>query len=485
MVNMNFSLSEDGQHENSSSTGLIEYPYREIWLWKTRFWILLFVVPSAIAVTLNYFMGRLIFDQLSPDVQLKVVAIHFGVVFLYLCLLWVPHFLTFINWSLKVESTIIFIHNFFLLYFIWFIFPHEILKRILFQKKELIEKFGGNYDFGWYILIGLLLSGAMIHFFTSAASELSMAELPRQRTRKRKAVWLEGLFVVFVLVGFLVIEIWIFALQKSNLNLERPYEVFIEQIDRGQSNQSNQKIDIGAVSPEKPFGGYKTFPEAGAHFTAHVSVTAMSEQVSRQTTEHLPVIWLQLSALFAAALFIALFLFLSTGLANRMMLPILLGVTFHEMDLKGITFRAPTYFRHLWGAILSKFHFLTLGGGIFVFGVLITIVLLFWVSNYDIMQKVYQPDGLVLMAGIFVAWFGQFLFSLLSIEETYSDYFNKYIADHIMKLQGHMVFVGFGNLGKRVINRELSIKQHQFQSLRRSQKIVSPFLEYPAQETIY
>ncbi len=447
---------KDNQH---SQFKLTEQPYRNIPFWKSRFYFWLFVAPIAIAIVFNISVTRMVFDQLQLENWFYGIGIHAGALILYIWLLWVPHFLNYLNWHATTETVLIFLRNIALLLIVYVLFPHDIVMKILFPDSGRVQDFQSSYNLIWFL--GLLVIGfiSIWHYKTTAASEVGLAKLPKQRRKKRKAIWFEGFSILGVLIGFLVIELWVMAYHKTGRLERKPYHFFIEKLDRSQQEllqQENQnppafiiplhvapiyvEVFYRGISPENPP------PETA---TEHPSPVAKT--------------WYQITAWFAGSLFVALWLFLTAGLGNRVMLPTLISVTFHEMDIEGILFRAPTYLKHLWRAILMKFHFLTIGGGILVSLILLAAVFLIWIPNEAVFEKLFQPDGLVLIIGIFVAWFGQFLFSLLNIDETYGEYFNHYVANHLMQIQGHIVYVGYGNLGKRIVNRDLHYRWQKLQ----------------------
>ena len=139
---------------------------------------------------------------------------------------------------------------------------------------------------------------------------------------------------------------------------------------------------------------------------------------------------------------------------------ILIPVTFHERDVRGVILKA---YRYLWQfiqALTLKHPFLFIGGGAVV-GILLIIPLVFVsVDQFRYLKDlIIGTDQLIWTIGIFIAWFSPIVSALIHPDETFGDYFNKRLANLLMMVQGHKVIIGFGNLGKRVSDRE--VKQLQ------------------------
>ncbi len=175
----------------------------------------------------------------------------------------------------------------------------------------------------------------------------------------------------------------------------------------------------------------------------------------------------------------ALVFFLWACLPNRLLRATLIPVTFHERDVIGVLFKSHRYLYHFARAMLLKYPILLLGGLFLTVIFLLTPAILISADRLDIITKLAAADELILALGVFIAWFGPIALATVTPDETFGEYFNHRLANHIMMVQGHTVFIGFGSLGKRVVAREISelqAQQHEKNSPKAFFEVVTPDL---------
>ena len=378
-----------------------QYPLREKGdLARFLFYLILF--PSLTTAVLNTACGAMLFDVADPLHYLRTGIFHFIVCVTFLALLWIPAWMAIKNWPASIENGLIYIRNAILIIFILVILPHYLVLDFL--SKTTSAK---TYWYIYWFLSGALCLGylilSIIKLYKSAFRDIRAAETPQSRSHPNRWLWFDSLTLFAILMSIIFIELWFLGILGQNQFHWHPETVFV-----------------------LPPG-----------------------------TETTVVFEMKKMAWWCCATLTALVFFLWGCLGNRLMSTILIPVTFHERDVRGIVQKSYKYLRHFALALLLNHPFLVPGGLALTFIFLGTPIVFVSVDQYDLLNRLTEADQIILAIGVFFTWFSHLVISALNPDVTFAEYFNKRLASQLMMVQGHIVFLGFGSLGKRVVEREI------------------------------
>ena len=373
---------------------------------RLKFWLNLVIFPVTITVILATVFGSLIYGWAWRS--LLIAGLNFCALLAFIILLWVTEWLAIKEYSDKCEKAIYYGRNLLLLGIIVVMFPHAIVARFF---KNVQQSHGENISL--FVLLGIATLYFIMALFSlrkTALQDVQSGAKPRQRKHSQKWLWFETITFIVVLMGVLIIEFWFITAIGNDTSLPLfPHQIIVDD------------LKLNTLTP---------------------------------TTE------LRAIAVVASACLVSLIFFLWACLGNRLMKEILVPVTFHERDVKGVVFKA---YRYLWQfikAVLAKYSFLIVGGSLITFFILIAPLIFFIAKRYEFVKFIVGADQLIWTLGIFIAWFSPIVSSVVQPDETFGEFFNQRLANFLMMVQGHIVVIGFGSLGKRVVNREIRVLSH-------------------------
>lgn len=454
----------------------IEYPLREKWD-ILKFGLYLFVLPILVTVGITTFCGYFLFPDISIQHFWDVAGVHSVILFLLLFLLWIPAFFAIVNWKDWIERTIIFVRNVLGILFILFFFPHKVVYEFLAGKHPEIDIWS-RY---WAVVIGLLvvyLIFATLKTYRTAFKEILAGEKPQERKHPERLHWFDSMGFIFLLCTVIVIDLWTLStIGNNHLELDlyqNPIHTFLQREmppDSSRQSDSTKETASQNLRPNSSVDSlnaadFQSSPEAIELSSFQTTVEKTSSNVTQSQAKDSPeneekseeqmrsemrvITWL------TCAILSALIFFLSACLGNRLMNNILIPVTFHERDVRGVVQKAYRYLWHFGFAMLLKHPFLLIGGVLISLLFLTIPIILISIDRHGILYKLVQIDILILVVVISFAWFSPMTLAVVRPDETFGEYFNQRLANHLMMVQGHIVLFGFGSLGKRVLNREIT-----------------------------
>lgn len=435
---------EKSQKENPVDD--IEYPLREKWD-ILKFGLYLFALPILITVAVTSICGYFLFQDIPGQHFRSVAVVHSAILLILLLLLWIPAFFAIVNWKNWIERTIILLRNVLGIAFILFFFPHKVVYEFLAGKHPEIN----IWDRYWGVVLGLsliYLVFAALKTYRTAFKEILAGEKPRERKHPERLQWFDSMSFIFLLGAVIFIELWTLSTIGNNYIEFNPYQ-----------------------NPVHAFLQREMTPDStiAAQFQATNSTDPDEKSPEQIKCEMRVITWL------ACSILIALIFFLTACLGNRLVNNILVPVTFHERDVRGVVQKAYRYLWHFNLAILLKHPFLLIGGVLISFIFLSIPIILISIDRHDILNTLVQVDLLILVIVISFAWFSPMTLAVVRPDETFGEYFNQRLANHLMMVQGHIVLFGFGSLGKRVLNREISkMLNHKEEKKSRFLEVVTP-----------
>ncbi len=474
---------------NDSTSNRIEHPLRQEHDWnKCLFYIALW--PSILTCFFSFLCAFLLSPDVPKQAFIRLSGFHFFSLLIFLFLLWTPSALAVLNWNQRFETLIVTLRSIFLVVIVVLLIPHGLLGDFL------------NFDESgrplWRIywgLIGLLSITYLIFSFRNnqrtATREVRMATDPQGRKHPDRWLWFDNNSVFLVLLAVIVVEFWFMrGLNKGSLDFSS-FEYLIRQ-----SSRLFEKTPV--PSPDSPFitrttperystesispvetsradsseltitlrsqaGETIRFPiirDTTLHFldslragsgweSAEISLRRTKTQpYSRQLLHNL--------TLLCCSMLCGLFFFILACIPNRLMKATLIPVTFHERDVQGIVFKSYRYLYHFFWAILLKYPYLVVGGIILTIAFLATPAILTIANRLDILHDILAADEIILMFGVLIAWLSPIAFAVVTPDETFGEYFNVRLANQIMMVKNHIIFIGYGSLGMRVVDREIN-----------------------------
>ncbi|MCK6619325.1 MAG: hypothetical protein HUU32_12135 [Calditrichaceae bacterium] len=417
---MNASHSE--KQSRNGNPDEFQYPLREPGD-RLRFYGYLFLLPIAMALLIQGICGYLLFPALSWQHLAGVTLAHGLVLGLFLFLLWIPVRLTILDWNDKVENFIIYLRSIVLLLLILALFPHDLAQHFLAGRQPTRD-----LSLAYWVFIGLLpliyleLTRRKLHY--TAFRDIRTAADPRRRRYSERWVWYEAISFFTLLLSLVVVELWFSATLGTGKFVLQPAIFFIQK----GSMAGNIKIQM------------------------------------------------EMLAWFCSSFISGLIFFLSACLGNRLIGRILIPVTFHERDMRGIIQKTYRYLWHFLSAMLFKQPFLLVGGFAITLIFLGTPIVFVAVGHHEILSGFTEADQIILALVVFVAWFSPLTLSAVHPDETFGEYFNRRLADLLMVIQGHLVVIGFGSLGKRVLEREVRLMLREDHQDKSFMEVVTPDL---------
>jgi len=160
-----------------------------------------------------------------------------------------------------------------------------------------------------------------------------------------------------------------------------------------------------------------------------------------------------------ASLLIVLLLMLWSVVPYHLIRTVLLNPAFHDTlaRLRYTIMRSGSYTWQYIRALLNS-HPIIFGGGVVLTIILLASPLILKSAlRIDLLAGLIEPDIILFGLGLFIAWFSPMVLAANHADETFGEYFNQRLADSIITIQNHTIIVGYGNLGKRVTDRELQL----------------------------
>jgi len=394
----------------------IEYPLRQNWD-SLKFSFYLIVIPALFTAAIAFLFAWLLFPKISIQYIFAISILHYFVLRLFLLLLWTPMALTILNWPDWIETSIVAARTSILVAAMVILFPHALIREFIIGGDEAPQPLWTLYKIFFASGIGIYLVFAYFNNRRTAFRDVRMATAPQGRKYSERWLWFDAGAQVLVLFAVIIIEIWIFAIIGNGEFEFFPYQRFMR---------------------------------------AQPDMTELS--------------WL------CAGILCAMIYFLWACLPNRLMKSTLAPLTFHERDVEGLLFKSHRYLRHFVTAMLLKHPILLVGGVILTALFLAMPTILTRAGHTNMLAQIMQADEIIFALGVFIAWFVPIALAAVKPDETFGEYFDHRLANHIMMVQGHTVLIGYGDLGRRALDREINQMQILPQPRKMFFEIVSPDL---------
>ncbi|RMG32469.1 MAG: hypothetical protein D6732_13345, partial [Methanobacteriota archaeon] len=383
----------------SSTEDQIEYPLRRLGDWK-KFAGYLFGLPISLTVIILAITGKVLFPW-GEDLCWLLLKYSVWMILL-LGLLWVPAVLAIVELPEPLELSILGIRNFITLTIIYLMFPFKLSMEIL--EHTTFSEVTIRWIF--WIILSLIWIVSIVHHILTASHEVRAGKEPRHRRLSERWMWVDAMLMFGMLLGLIVVLSHFFMELGKLPGIDSLESLFILKEPTASVKEMNKMRMLG---------------------------------------------W------FCASFLSALFLFIGAVLPNRVMKGTLISVTFHERDVKGIIQNSYQYFFHFLGALLQANPVILVGGAILTTIILATPLFLIFSHKLNYLRELAHADEIILGMIIFFSWFAPLVLAALRVDETFGTYFNRRIGNLLMTIQRHIVLIGHGSLGKRVLDRQIRL----------------------------
>jgi len=469
-----------------------------------RFLGFLVFIPALLTALSAFGCARLLFVDVSVSYLFGVSMWHLGALLAFLYLLWLPVSLAIYDLSEGWEMGLIVARTLILIVAVSLMFPHQLVCEFL-QGYKVYWNLEPLYLSLFAIVVTAYGGMACYNNSQKAFRDVRSGVARQGRTHSDRWRWFDAISIFMVLFAVIVIECWFLAaMSKGKLDFA-PYECFTYAAKqaaiegkllcpqatmptvpapplKAKSPVAPKADTAQIVSPPR---GVATKKPALNLPTANVAMTKEQwQEMLSQATDSLRLSMLRLQqdlaksdsaqidsiqvagqrrlkfrmtrlAWFCCGILSAVLFFLWACLPSRLMKATLVSVTFHDRDVRHVLFRSQSYIRHFIRAMLLQYPYLFVGGISLTFVFLVAPAVFTSAGRLNILDELVAADEVILALGIFFAWFSPIVLAVVSPDETFGEYFNHRLANHIMMVQGHLIFVGYGDLGKRVLEREV------------------------------
>lgn len=423
---------------------------------------LMAALPAAWLVTL--LCAWTVTVDLSLSGHLSLGLLHFFCAYLLLEALWLP--LTWLRqrflrpWSQVMFSLILAI---FLTTLFCLIFPYALFRGIfnMAQVQWHME--------GVIIGIHLLCVYAFVKNLRQANLPMAIRDLTarfRRRPRPQSAErafrprWFAGAFsFIFGLYFVLLFEWWM-----VNINVTALSDRTIHQ------SQMMSKIfhlaqpdTANFLNLPKIFQPYRTLlsPDSTTMPPAPEPLAPTSSQ--RLLGNLLPSLSIMLCGAFL--------LFFGCIVPLRLMSSVLPPVQHNESAYLQRLAAAPTYAGQFYRAVVAENPLFSITSLMVLIFLIVTPLVVKIGGKVELLDDLVGPDQILFIFTLLAAWISPIIYAGVHVDRTFGSYFNTKLANLILSVRDHLVVLGFGDLGQRVVNRELLKVEHRQRKIRQRRRL--------------
>ncbi len=407
-------------------------------------------LPALLVSILSLFFAYLLFDQplfrfhepvwIFPppllhwlQTSLGLAGFHFAALIFFLVLLWTPVILATINLPNWLETSLVMLRTAELIAMAGLCFPHALAREFLNinNSHPLMPAL-------YWGVFALITTGywwlSYINNSRKAFGDVRRATTPESRSRSDRWISFEAFSIFLILFAVMAIEGYFLATHSAGKITLWPYDLFTTQAKNAAVEKEIASLKNRMASRSAPQSESVQIDPSPFKAAAADSIKMIEKNVSLQHR-------MTKLAWICGSMLCGLLFFMFSCLPDRLMRATLIPVTFHERDMAGVIGKAHRYLLHFGRAMLLKSPLLLLGGLIITFTFLITPALLTSASRLHFLEALTQADEIILVLAVFLAWFIPLSLAVVTPDETFGEYFNARLANHIMMIQGHLIFI--------------------------------------------
>lgn len=210
---------------------------------------------------------------------------------------------------------------------------------------------------------------------------------------------------------------------------------------------------ISLTSPWKASVAVLAHTESLTSFFADAQPTQSS---SRPENEFITIHIEHALPLLSVALAGAFILFLFAVVPLRVLAFVLPPVWHDANDYNKRLQNANIYTGQFYWAVLAANPLVAITGGFAVLFLIVMPIFLVMANQHEHLDKLVGPDQLIFVVTLVAAWISPIAVAGIQVDRTYGGYFNTRLSNLILGMRRHMIFLGYGDLGRRIVDRELN-----------------------------
>jgi voltage-gated potassium channel Kch len=166
----------------------------------------------------------------------------------------------------------------------------------------------------------------------------------------------------------------------------------------------------------------------------------------------------------------AFLLFFGRIVPLRLMSVVLPAVQHDEKAYLQRLGEAPAYAGQFYLAVIAENPLFSITSLLVLIFLIATPLIVKLGGKVALLNDLVGPDQILFIFTLLAAWISPIIYAGVHVDRTFGSYFNSKLANLILSVRDHLVVLGFGDLGQRVVNRELAKnddRYHQAQRRRR------------------
>lgn len=423
-----------------------------------RFFIGNLVLPSLNASIALIFFGVVLFRTAGLGKNLLIFVLHFVVISLLLFIFWVTNFCFIESWFKRWKRIVLLARNFLYLFFMVSIFPFQLFLLLVDAKR-----FASMH----VVIVVIFLILLIYSFFPTIDSRIIRKFFPAKPSIPKALRWqgMKQLFKFLVIVfSFLIVEMWFLSqLATQNVNIAKDFMATGDLIIKSFQYPAQDR-DFCKAIPVAPY--IYLFYDFKKNKLIDEIVGAKSEVpdlILMNYPEHESPNRDLLSARLAVWLFASVlltFLMIALGGINMQVMEAVMPTALFQIEksrqnAKEIIMKSGIYARNLRDFLIRKHSFTVVGGFLGSFIYLGIPAILYSTGKYKLILASINEDTFFFAFALFAAWIVPVIVAINKVDDIFGENFNRSIYDIIMDIQHHVIFFGYGDLGRRVVDRSI------------------------------
>jgi len=117
------------------------------------------------------------------------------------------------------------------------------------------------------------------------------------------------------------------------------------------------------------------------------------------------------------------------------------------------------YRKQFYLAVLAANPLLAITGSIAMLFLIIMPIYLVVAHQVASLKELVSPDVLIFIVTLVAAWISPIAVAGVYVDRTFGTYFNTKLSNLILSMRDHVVFLGYGDLGRRIVDRQLRLME--------------------------
>lgn len=431
---------------------------RKRWL---RFVRIHFLLPSAAASVFMLMLSKLLFDVAGTSKITIVFTLHFIAILLVLTMVGLSPFTELKNSLGRFATAIWPVRNLVLFVVFVSIFPYQLLVFVFGAE-------GFAFIRGFVIWSTVLVLFYHLRYVPRLGNFhnyflVKLAFLNSQIWRTFKLI----MGLMSILFIFLLVELWFLAhLASPQKNILQGLHSSTEMFANAEELHKFERDSLRVV-PVAPFSHlFNDFQTHALHDSLVVtpvqSVPAYVKLMKYPDKTHEP--WALISSRLIVWLFAGILLtfgLIAFGGINMLIMHAAMPTALHQIKkpekyADKVIRKAWVYAKDMRFYLFDQYSFTVFGGFV---GTLIYLglpIILYRTGQYKVVMSMLNEDTFFFAFALIAAWIVPLIIAIAKIDASYGTYFNQSVSKVIMQIKNHVVYFGYGDLGRRTVERDMN-----------------------------